>query len=101
MNLPWSLHNYVYARHNPISLTDPSGLMPRFVSNSALGDAVEKVIESDYLISFSGDDIYFSPGMGEPPNGIGVGMRPDFQPDIANYTRKTYNEIKPFNLVQG
>jgi hypothetical protein len=63
----------------------------------SIGDAVEKVIEQSYTIDFSGDEIYFSPGSGEPPRGIGTGVNPLLQPDLGNYTRKTYNEIKPFN----
>ena len=92
-----TLHKYLYGNANPVSFIDPTGLSSRFASSDKLGYAVEEHIENEYAIEFSGDNLYFGSGYGEPSKGIGVGKDPKLEPDIGNYTRKTYNEIKPFN----
>ncbi|BAZ19040.1 YD repeat protein (plasmid) [Calothrix sp. NIES-4071] len=93
---PLTLHKYIYAHANPVNLIDPTGFISEDpVERSRYGQAVELVIENQYATDpdFLGDNIYFGDNTSI---GCGVGKNKALCPDILNYDKNHYMEIKPF-----
>jgi RHS repeat-associated protein len=86
---PNTIHKYSYTSNNPVNKVDPSGL---YTGN--FGRAVEDAVQPFYTADHLGDNIDY--GQLARPNGPN---RPhiNIKPDILNYTRKLYNDIKPLS----
>jgi RHS repeat-associated protein len=80
-----SLHRYLYANAQPCCLIDPSGLFTQ-----AFGYAVEAAIEPLYRADHPTDGVIFG-------RWNRVGANPRLKPDIVNYTRLQWLEIKPLS----
>jgi RHS repeat-associated protein len=82
---PCSLHRYLYANAQPSVLVDPSGLFTQ-----AFGYAVEAAIEPLYRADHPTDGVIFG-------RWNRVGANPRLKPDILNYSRLQWLEIKPLS----
>jgi RHS repeat-associated protein len=85
--LPTSLHRYLYANANPISLRDPSGLLTDY---SDYGYGIEILIRLQYFLDYPQNSVLY----GQP---TGLGQNPLLKPDIFDSTRLIWMEIKPFS----
>jgi RHS repeat-associated protein len=83
---PQSLHRYLYALGNPINEIDPSGF---FTDSAPYWRDVESHIRTQYVVQYWGNLV----ALGWP---TGQGKNPLLQPDIFDYDRKKWMEIKPF-----
>jgi RHS repeat-associated protein len=93
---PLTLHKYIYAHANPVNLIDPTGFASEDpVALSEFGKIAELAIVEQYSNDpeFAGDNIYTGQITSQ---GCGVGKNPLLCPDILNYDKKDYMEIKPF-----
>jgi len=85
---PASLHAFAFARNDPVDYRDPSGryYTPQF------GYEVERQVRPIYQADHPGDVVEFG-------TQIGVGMLPMLKPDIQNWTRHLFVEIKPLSTA--
>lgn len=93
---PLTLHKYIYANANPVNLIDPTGFASEdSVTLSQFGRIAELAIVEQYRNDpeFAGDNIYTGQITSQ---GCGVGKNRLLCPDILNYDKKDYMEIKPF-----
>ena len=79
-NEPLTLHKYAYANNNPAKFIDPLGLY-----SQPFGYGVEDVVRPIYAREHLGDRISFGQ--------VYLGKKPD----ILNFSRKRYNDIKPLS----
>jgi RHS repeat-associated protein len=102
INDPQSLHKYLYTHADPINGIDPTGWF--LFGDSLFGYMVEKQIEIQHRAdkNFVGDTVLYGKWLklGEKPVPCEEFEVPPLyraKPDIANMTKKTYNEIKPLS----
>jgi len=97
---PVSLHRYLYARNNPVSLIDPSGL--DFLSDSATGLEVQREIGRVFQRQFGAaigcvdqQIISIIASNCGAPIDVGLEFPGGFRPDLANIQTGALFEIKP------
>ena len=90
---PTSLHRYLYANCDPVDNIDPKGLY-----TPAFGYAVEAAVQARYSIdpSYAGDVAAGQVRFGQP---VGIGSDPTLKPDIFNFAKRNYMEVKPLSPI--
>ena len=84
-----TLNKYLYGNGNPVSFVDPSGYYTQ-----QEGYAIEAKIEELYREDHDGNDVEFGTG-----NRFGAVLFTGFlKPDVLDYTRNIWMEIKPFSI---
>ncbi len=96
---PASIHRYLYARDNPVSLFDPAGL--DYTSDPGTGLEVQTVIGEQFRLQFGGNGcvnqqlINILASDCSAPWEFGLGFPGGLRPDLANIQTGALFEIKP------
>jgi RHS repeat-associated protein len=89
---PQSLHKYLYCHANPVNYTDSLGLFTQ-----KFGFLAEDAIQDIYKIDHWGDKVSYG-GWTKIGNPLDKVFR--LKPDILNYDKKTWLEIKPLTTFR-
>jgi RHS repeat-associated protein len=87
---PLSLHKYLYCNANPINFVDPEGLF-----TEKFGYLAEDAIQGVYKIDRSFDNVSYG---GWTKLGSPIDKVFRLKPDILNYTKSSWLEIKPLTI---
>jgi hypothetical protein len=83
---PLTLHKYIYANDNPVSLIDPTGLAGLRYYDNESGNRAHWEIQSLYGAEHRKHDVIYAEKVYE-------GITHGYEPDIYDRSAKTYNEI--------
>jgi len=84
---PISLHKYLYSSADPADWTDPTGFLTDY---RQYWQTVETQIQIEYTFDHLGNEVLW----GQP---TGVGKNPLLKPDIFDFTRKIWMDVKPLS----
>ena len=92
---PTSLHRYLYVSSNPVDYIDPTGLY-----SQQFGYDVEDVVEPAYTAQYGTNNVLLGQWskLGPPGTKVGGKLLYRLMPDILDFNRNIWMEIKPLSI---